>query len=174
MKSRGRLPAQIVDLALYKFDRVFGSFQIHLFLEFAGRLDIALLGRALECAAERVPILRGRLAFGIAGPYWRLQEHLDPATVVSVVKVKDKKIRAEMTTEFIEQGLDVRAEAPIRVLVLRSVGGDRAVVKLAHSIVDGDAALALIAEVHYCYVKLAADPAWRPSGSLPSNQSESV
>lgn len=158
---------------LETFHPPFDHFNQATLLEADGRLDAALLRRAIDTVVQRHAMLRCRLEQTPAGG-WRLHVPKEPATFVwheeDLRRLEPEAARAALETaaETLHRGLSLAEGRLLAAGFFRGATADRVLLVIHHWAVDGLSWRVLIEELDTTYRALASGgPAPERRASLP-------
>jgi len=173
-KIPDRIPARYGDMLNDAMSTVYVP-QIHLMLEFEGRLDRERMARALRLCLDAEPVLGCRFVPRWIRPYWvRLSEDaLDQASLLREV-TGDADVFQKAEEEFLADVLDGTRGPQIKALLFSGEGKDRLLVKINHQVADAGG----IKEFGYLlgslYRKIAEEPGFRPVPNFGSRSMRQV
>ena len=163
-----RMRAQYMDCGNDMLSTIYVP-QIHLLLEFNGRLDTKRLEKSLRLCLDAEPVLGCRFVPRWFMPHWiRLpQQTLDAGTLLDESE-GDENTRQDRLDRFLAEGLDRMTGPQLKALLLRGERGDRLAVKVNHQVVDAGGTKELGALIARIYRKLGEDADYRPPVNLGS------
>jgi len=131
-------------------------------LFFKGRLDEALLERAVELTIEAEPILGYRYVYDPWRSYWSKvgdEARVKPFRFIRCARSDDRLY------DFMIEPIPLERAPLFRVGLLRS-DDDVLCIKVHHMIMDGGGALAFLGLLSSCYRELSRDPNYHPAPQI--------
>ncbi len=128
------LPANVSDWINYAARYGSSNCQIHVVLEFQGRLDVARLAQAIRLSVDIEPILGCRFIEDEHRPYWQRLVNLDDIEWCSLEETRDKETALR---KFLRKTSDMEHDPQVMVKLIRSGENDTMCVKLSHDCCDG-------------------------------------
>jgi len=130
-------------------------------LEMQGRVDAAVLARAVRLMMDAEPILGCRFVAAARKPHWRRRADLESASHCRVVGSATPLAAAEAQSL---EPRDWERDPVFRVLVFREPqGADLLLFQVDHCVADGDGGLRVVAQTAAIYGRLLSDPGYRPA-----------
>lgn len=166
-----RIPARFVDNANYGLSNLYVP-QIHLLIDFEGRIDTERLSKALRLSLDAEPILGCRYVPRWIRPYWVRMEELDIArSRLLKENAGDELILHNSFNQFLSEPVYELQGPQLKSMLLRREKSDKLVVKLNHQVVDAGGAKEFGYLLALFYRMLGGNPRFRP---LPNRGTRSM
>jgi len=165
-----RVPVVLEDRILYWMRGSYDS-SIRCVTVLDGRVDAALMARAVRLTLDAEPVLGCRFVMGAFRQYWERMENPDEATLFEVLETSeyDNDIGAFLgSLPF----MDLYKGPQVRAWLLRSAK-DTLVINIQHVACDGVGAKDYLALLASIYSNLLSDPAYRPEPNVTRSRSMS-
>ena len=115
----------------------FGDFNDHSMravIVFDGKIDTAVLTRALNMACELVPIVKSRFVVGMFSAYWKVIRDFDAKDYLTISETDDPE---GLSMRFVTGNIEEKKGAQLKVLVARTSNFDTLCVMCNHMCFDG-------------------------------------
>jgi NRPS condensation-like uncharacterized protein len=149
--------------------------QIHLLMEFDGRLDPDRLNRALHLTLHAEPVLGCRFVPRWINPYWAriAGDELDNSAFFRVLTVDEFTLETALEGFLVEQINELQGPQ-VKALLLRGESGDRLALKLNHQVADAGGTKEFGYLLASLYRELGNNADIRPSPSLGTRSMRQV
>lgn len=149
--------------------------QIHLLMQFAGRLDSDRLKRALNLTLYAEPVLGCRFVPRWIKPYWdRIAgDELDNSTFFRELTGDELTLKNALEG-FLVEPVNALRGPQVKALLLRDESGDRLVLKLNHQVVDAGGTKEFGYLLAALYRELGNNPDIKPSPNLGTRSMRQV
>ncbi|HUT71988.1 MAG TPA: hypothetical protein VMW89_15065 [Desulfatiglandales bacterium] len=149
--------------------------QIHLLMEFDGRLDSDRLKRALHLTLHAEPVLGCRFVPRWINPYWAriAMDELDNSTFFRELTGDELTLKNALEGFLVEPVNELRGPQ-VKALLLRGESGDRLVLKLNHQVVDAGGTKEFGYLLASLYRELGNNSDIRPSPNLGTRSMRQV
>ncbi len=156
MRSHGFARPNLLGRLYLQLAAIGAPAQIYYVLDLAGRVDPAVLRRAITTLLDDVPQLRTRVVRRWHGH----RRVLVPRSAVDLEAVVTVSADAGSAEAFLDHQQDLAQDLPIRVWLHAGPDHDQLVVGLHHSLADGQALVFVLARLGECYeAALSGEPA---------------
>jgi NRPS condensation-like uncharacterized protein len=151
-------PFTAPDKAVYALDGI-SNFRVHYLLQIDGHIQPPVLGRAIDHALARTPVLKSIARLNGRNPHWEVVEDLAPYPIFTFEDVSSPPGAAEKAREriydYINAPMDITREPPANFRLIR-FAEDRwtFVAKVHHCALDGIASFFLIRDILSAYNSL--------------------
>ena len=169
-----KYPSQFSDRHNYSGSELWIN-EIHLILEFEGKLNQPRLRKSLRLLIDAEPLLGSCFVKHWLKPYWqRLSEHeLNSAVLLDVVNGTDAAATEELSDIFFGDHIDLMKGPQIRALLISGKETDCMILKIHHLMCDAGGFKEVLNLLSDIYTKLGDHPEYTPpinSGSRSLSQ----
>jgi len=149
--------------------------QIHLLMEFDGRLDPDRLNRALHLSLHAEPVLGCRFVPRWINPYWAriAGDELDNSAFFRVLTDDDLTLETALN-DFLVEPINELHGPQVKALLLRGESGDRLALKLNHQVADAGGTKEFGYLLASLYRELGNNADIRPSPNLRTRSMRQV
>ena len=157
-----RLPSVLTD-RVTSYVACLWDLMIQLELEFAGKLDVERLAKALELTLEAEPVLGCRFVEHWRRPYW--ERCAQSAREVFALARSEEEYEA-----FKIASLDAGTGPQLKACLWPSSAGSRLLLKVGHEVADAGGVKDVASTVSRLYARLADNPEYRPEPDLKGSR----
>ena len=160
MNNLSKYPSQFSDRHNYTGSELWIN-ELHLILEFDGKLDQNRLKKSLRLLIDAEPLLGTCFVKNWLKPYWkRLPENeLNSVTLLDVV---DESTKEEQSDIFFRDHIDLTKGPQIKSLLISGKKKDCFILKIQHLMCDAGGFKSLLNLFSDIYSKLGANPEYKP------------
>lgn len=165
-----RFPFTASDKGVYVLDGI-ANFRVYCRLGLEGPLQIPLLGRAIEYAVTKTPILKGVVRLGRFRSCWEVVEELSPSSIFRAEDFSSRPNAAEqaeaLVDHYINLPLDITCQPPVHFLLIRTAPEQWTFIcRVHHCALDGVGIFHLIQDIQDAYQALWRGEALPPVGAM--------
>ncbi|MCW5201655.1 MAG: condensation domain-containing protein [Candidatus Electrothrix communis] len=162
MTTLQEFPSQFSDRHNYACSDIWIN-EIHLILDFDGKLDQERLRTALRLLLDAEPLLGCRFVKHWLKPSWKRlpEDELDSATLLEIVDVNESSKHDE-SDQFFRNVINLTHGPQIKSLLLCSQHNDQLILKIQHLTCDAGGLKSLVNLLFDIYGKLGEHPAYTP------------